>query len=254
MEAVRLFMRNNRALESVSLHIDDLEGSSKGPPVHLLNLKSLIIGLPVKKLSTIFRVPAFRRLSSLRISSDDDDLYTLSATGDQITLTVKCYPRDFAETWEDLTGDAKPAIRHVRLYDGPEEAIEHYCRDNSTIVLLMVDAQTLEVGFSYVMGWYRSFWDDLKQLGTQLKTIRFEVSGEMEPCPEDGFLNVYDDMDSEVWDNIEDLVKYRFDQGRPFSTVERLVVSESERENRMQDYVWRCFYGSRKLSQYVRRA
>ena len=252
-EAVRLFMRNNRSLESLSLNIDAFEGTSKGPPAHLLNLKSLTVGIPVKKLSTIFRVPAFRRLSSLQISSDSDaDIYTLSATGDDITLTAKCYPRDFTETWEDLTGEAKPVIRHIRLYDDGSEEVDHSCGDNSTIILLMVDAQTLEVGLNYATGWYRSFWDDLKQLGTQLKTIRFEVSGEMEPCPEDGYLSVHDDTDSEVWDSIEDLVKYRFDQGRPFSTVERLVTSENERENRMQDYVWRCFYGCRQLGQYVR--
>ena len=243
-------MHNNRSLVSLSLDIDTFEGDSKGPPVHLSNLESLTVYLPVnKKLSTIFRVPALQRLSSLRISSEDADMYTMSATGDRIALTAKCSPRDFAETWEDLTGYAKPVIRHIRLYDGPEE-VDHYCLDNNTIVLLMVDAQTLEVGFNYMSGWYRGFWGELKQLGTQLKTVRFEVSGEMEPCMDDDDW----DIDDEVWDNIEDLVKYRSDQGRPFSTVERLVVSESERENRMQDYAWRCFYGCRKIGQYVRRA
>ena len=125
-EAVRLFMLNNRSLESLSLQIDTIEGGSKGPPVHLSNLKSLTIGAPVKKLSTIFRVPALRRLSSLRISTDSEaDIYTLSATGDEITLTAKCYPRDFAETWEDLTGEAKPLIRHIRLYDDEPEEVDH---------------------------------------------------------------------------------------------------------------------------------
>jgi len=117
----------------------------------------------------------------------------------------------------------------------------------------MMDAQTLEVGFNYLTGWYSSFWEDLKQLGTQLKTIRFEVSGDMEPCP--AYDCIHDDFDCAMWDTIEDLVKYRFNQGRPFSAVERLVVSEKgekERENRLQAYVWRCFYGIRKLGQYVR--
>ena len=249
-EAVRLLLHNNRSLVSLSLDVDTFEGDSKGSPVHLVNLESLTVDLPVnKKLSTIFRVPGFQRLSSLRISSEDAEMYTMSATGDRIALTAKCSPRDFAETWEDLAGYAKPAIRHIRLYDGPDE-VDHYCPDNNTIVLLMLDAHTLEVGFNYMTGWYRGFWGELKQLGTQLKTIRFEVSGEMEPCvDEDDW-----DVDDEVWDNIEDLVKYRSEQGRPFSTVQRLVVSESERENRMQDYAWRCFYGCRKIGQYVRPA
>ena len=248
-EAFRLLMCHNRSLESLELKWVDLEGDSKGPPVNLVNLKSLTINRRLKKLSTTIRIPAFQRLSSLLISSQDADMYTLSATGDEITFTTECFLDDFAETWEDLTGYAKPVIRHIRLYDGPEE-IDHFYPANSTVVLLMIDAQSLEVGFNYLRGWYRSFWEDLKQLGTQLKTIRFEISGDMEPCP--AYDCVHDELDCEMWDTIEDLVKYRFDQGRPFSAVERLVVSESERENRLQAYVWRCFYGTRRLGQHVR--
>ena len=250
-EAFRSFMRNNRSLESLYLKWIDFEGDAKGPPVQLLNLRSLSVGPspPIKKLSTIILVPAFQRLSSLRISSADAEAYTISATGDDITLTAECSPRDFAETWEDLTGYAKPVIRHVRLYDG-SECVDHCGSDYTTVILLMMDAQTLEVGCNYLMGWYDGFWEDMKQLGPQLKTIRFEVSGDMDPCPNDGCM--HEDWDVELWENIEDLVKYRSDQGRPFSTVERLVVSESERENRLQAYVWRCFYGSRNVSQYVR--
>jgi len=250
-EAFRLLMSNNRSLESLELRWIDLDGESKGPPVHLLNLKSLIVDRPPKKLSTTIRIPAFQRLSSLRISSEDADLYSLSATGDEITIKTECFLDDFAETWEDLTGYAKPVIRHIRLYDGPAH-IDHYGGDNSTVALLMMDAQTLEVGFNYLLGWYGSFWEDLKQLGTQLKTIRFEVSGDMEPCLD--WNCTHDDLDCDLlmMETIEDLVRYRFDQGRPFSAVERLVVSESERENRLQAYVWRCFYGTRKLGQYVR--
>jgi hypothetical protein len=250
-EAFRLFMRNNRSLESLYLKWIDFEGESKGPPVQLSNLKSFSVGLgpPVKKLSSIVIIPAFHRLSALRISSEDAETYTISATGDGIKLTAECFLHDFAETWEDLTGYARPTIRHVRLCDGPE-FVDHCCNDNTTVVLLLMDAHTLEVGCNYLMGWYDSFWEDLKQLGPQLKTVRFEVSGDMEPCPDDGCL--HEDWDGELWENIEDLVRYRFDQGRPFSAVERLIVSESERENRLQAYVWRFFYGSRKIGQYVR--
>jgi len=250
-EAFRLLMYNNRSLESLDLKWVNLEGDPKGPPVHLLNLKSLTIDRPPKRFSDTIRIPAFQRLSSLRISLKEDDVYRLSAAGDEITMTTECVLSDFAETWEELTGYAKPVIRHIRLYDGPESVDHYYYGNNSTFVLLMMNVQTLEVGFNYLTGWYGSFWEDLKQLGTQLKTIRFEVSGDMEPCSDYGC--IYDDFDCEMWDNIEDLVKYRFDQGRPFSAVERLVVSESEtRENRMQAYVWRCFYGTHKLGQYVR--
>ena len=248
-EAFRLLMCNNRSLESLHLKWVDLEGDSKGPPVQLLNLKSLTVDCHPKKLSTTIRIPAFQCLSSLRISKGSD-MYILSAVGDGITITADChFLEDFAETWEDLTGYAKPVIRHIRLYDGLEH-IDHYCSDDSTLVLLMMHVQTLEVGSNYLAGWYRSFWDDLKQLGTQLETIRFEVSGDVEPCFDRDCR--HDNSDCGVYDSIEDLVKYRFDQGRPFSAVERLVVSESEKENRLQAYVWRSFYGTRKIGQYVR--
>jgi hypothetical protein len=107
----------------------------------------------------------------------------------------------------------------------------------------MANVQTLEVGYNYLQGWYNGFWDDLKQL-TQLKTIRFEVLKDM--CLDD-----CTHFDCSCWNTIEDLVKYRFEQGRPFSAVERLVVSESERENRLQSYLWRWLYGTHKLAQYV---
>ena len=61
------------------------------------------------------------------------------------------------------------------------------------------------------MGWYKNFREDLKQLGTQFKTIRFEVSGDLEPWLE--IDDRHDDVNGEMWDNIADLVKYRFDQG-----------------------------------------
>ena len=250
-EAFRSFMRNNRSLESLHLKWIDFEGDTKGPPIQLLNLKSLSVGPgpPIKKLSTIILVPAFQRLSSLLISSTDAETYTISATGEDIALTAECSLCEFAETWVDLTGYAKPVIRHVRLYDGPE-FVDHCCLDNTTVVLLMMDAHTLEVGCNYLMGWYDSFWEDLKQLGPHLKTIRFEVSGDMDPCPDD--ICFHEGWDIELWENIEELAKHRFDQGRPLSTVERLVVNESERENRSEAFVWRCFYGSRKISQYLR--
>ena len=76
-ETFRLFIRNNRSLESLYLKWVDFEGDPKGPPVQLLNLKSLSVGLPVKKLSTIIRVPAFQRLSSIQISSEEAEIYTI---------------------------------------------------------------------------------------------------------------------------------------------------------------------------------
>ena len=61
-----------------------------------------------------------------------------------------------------------------------------------------------------------------------MKTIRFAVEGRGE----------YQDRKGGLLDQIEELVKYGFEwQGRPFSAVERMVVSKSERANREQGCV-----------------
>ena len=249
-EDFRSFLFNNRSLESLGLKYAEFEGDSIGPPVCLSNLKSLDVGLADNKLPTIIRVPALRNLSSLRIGSDDEaEWYTLHATGDGIVFSASCFPSGLAETWEDFTRYARPTIHHVHLEDSVAE-VEFY--SDTTFALVLLDAHTLEIGDCLFPFWYGGFLDDLKQLGPQLKTIRFAISEELDPFPEDG-----DDTGlwgDELFDNIEELVRYRFSQGRPFSVVERMVTSKSERTNRGQDFVWRCFYNSRELGRYVQPA
>jgi len=240
-EAFRLLMHNNSSLESLVLKGVDLKGNSKGPPVHLLNLKSLTVSSPSRKLSTVIRIPALQRLSSLQISSKYG-AYRLFAEGDDVTLTIK--GSNDIEDWENLTGYAKPVIRHIRLYDRPIPAGTAMVENtNNVAASLLANAQILEVGYTYLRGSYHGLWDDLKQL-THLKTIRFEVLN-------DRCLDYCTDLECSRWNAIEDLVKYQFRKGRPFSVVERLVTSNSERENRLQAYMWRWFYGTHKLARYV---
>jgi len=249
VEAVRLFLLNNQSLESLDLKYVDFEGDSKGSPVHLPNLKSLVACYPAERLSTIIRVPPFCRLSSLRISSSQDTTCSLYATGDGITFSAECFARNFAETWGGLTGYARPTIRHIRLEGGRGVGD---CGDYGIMfVSVLSDAHTLEIGNGYFPFWYDRFLDDLKHLGPQLKVIRFAISDKLEPFKRS---DEYEACGGFLLDQIEELVKYRFERGRPFSTVERMVVGGSEWANRQQDYVWRCFYGSRKLCQYVRPA
>ena len=251
VEILRLFMLDNRSLESLSLCIAGFGGSSEGLPVDLLNLKSFSVVLCPNVLSTIIRVPALQRLSLLQTSHEEvavSGALKLLATGDGITLSIITDQRSVAEVWQDLTGHARPTILHVRLcdYTADDWGDADGCGE------LLVGVHTLEVGRDYLLCWYNEFLDDLKRLGSQLKTIRFEVWEEMEPFEEWGSR---DEMyGHDLLDKIEELVKYRFEIGRPFSVVERMVVYESERSNRQQDYVWRCFYSDRKLGQYVRPA
>ena len=93
------------------------------------------------------------------------------------------------------------------------------------------------------------FWAGLKGLGPQLRTIRFEVPERLEP---------FGGSDDPTWfwavrvlDRIADLVEHRFKEGRPFSTVERMVVSEDEQVDSLQDRVWRRFYDGRRIWEYL---
>jgi hypothetical protein len=255
-DAFRLFMLNNQFLESLSLDILDFHPSDlEAPPVQLLNIKSFSIYSCPGIMSGIICIPALQHLSSLCISlnmaSGFGDII-LDAIGDGISLSVKTSICDTADAWEDITGYARPIIRHARLWGypkDPEDARHCYGRE---VLPLLVDVHTLEVGRGYLPFFYSGFLDDLKQLGPQLKTIRFEVWEEMEPSAESG--DEYERWWGRRLDEIVDLVKCRFEQGRPFSAVERMVVSESERSNRLQDHVWRCFYRSRNLGQYIQPA
>ena len=252
VETFRLFITNNRSLESLSLKQAEFEGNSRGPPVSLYNMKSFTIDFHAKNLSTIIRIPALQRLSSLLITKDDPfcSWYRLRATGDGIVLSTTCDVQNIAEVWQDLTSYVRPTIHHIRFYDDvydhDDDDDDH---DGVTLASLLVDVRTVEIGKGYWTSWYNSFVEDLKQTGPQLKTVRFAISDEHEPFQRD---EEYEDWGGLLLDEIEELVRFRFEQGRPFSVVERMVVSGSERTNRQEDYVWRCFYGSRRLGQYVR--
>ncbi|KAF9647975.1 hypothetical protein BDM02DRAFT_3116147 [Thelephora ganbajun] len=250
VEAFRTFILNNQSLETLSLMYTEPEDDSSGPPVNLSNIKSFYIDCPSKTLSTFVRIPAIRRLSSLCISIREEGAtwWTFCATGDGITFTVKHLLDEIVEAWEDLTGYASPTIRRVRLQSVPRH-IHFNGRGGGEEILPLMNVHTLEIGDGYVPLFYSGFMDDLKELGPQLKTIRFEIPEGTDPFKKS---DRYEGWGGSLLNNIEDLVKYRFEQGRPFSSVERMVVSESEWVNRQQDHVWRCFYDDRRLDQYIR--
>ena len=253
-EAFRMFMLSNQSLESLSLDIYHFKGDLNGPPVILPNLKSFTLQFSPEFVSKIVRVPALQHLSSLEVSLEgivDDMEVILTATVDDFTILVKTDLRDVIGIWEGLTRDARPTIRHVRFckYSEGEDYDWESDFNGSAVIPLLVDAHTLEIGRGYLLSWYHGFLDDLKQLGPQLKTIRFEIPEGMGP-PKDSS-DVYERHGGKLLDQIEELVKYRFEHGRPFSVVERMMVGETGRVRRQQDSVWRCFYGDRGLGQYV---
>lgn len=247
VEDVRLFLLNNQSLESLEFQFVIFNGSPEGPPVHLLNIKSLVTGLASAELSTVMRVPALSRLSSLRVSASQGD-YTLRAVGDGITFSTRL-GEEFGSVWESLIGYAKPAIRHICLDGDVETGGHHDC--SAIFAPMLLDAHILEVGDGYFPSWYDGFVEDLQQLGPQLKILRFAIPEGMELFGGNGG----DEEDRDILlGEITELVKYRFEHGRPLSSVERMVVGGDERLNRQQDFVWRCFYRSYMLGQYVQPA
>ena len=250
-ETFRAFILNNISLETLSLGDPYFDGSPNGPPVNLLNLKSLTVGRTFYDLSTIFRIPAIQRSSSLLVSFTNINYarFKICASGDGFSFAFHGDLTDILRSWHNFTRDAAPTILHVRLENLASDVDEYMCGDETvTATSLFADAHTLEIGYGFMLYCYKNFLDDLEELGPQLKTIRFEVREESEPF--EGSDN-YWDWDGELFHAIVDLVVYRSQQGRPFSLVERMVVSEGERVNRQQEFVWRCFYSDRSLDHYV---
>ena len=241
-EAFRTLMLNNRSLETLSLEEIYLWGGSNKPPVHLTNLKSFSIAHCPENLSRLIHVPAFQRLSSLHIT-EECDRFIYHGTGDGIAFSIRDDPWSIARIWWKLTESARPAIHYIRLHSYPGRGNLINNRDG-TVIPLFADVHTLEIGYLYTGYFHGGSMDDLKKLGPQLKVIRFELPPESLEGP-DG----YESPERQVLDDIEDLVRYRFKQGRPFSVVERVVTSESARSNKLQEHVWGRFY--ERLERYV---
>lgn len=244
-ESFREFFLNNKSIETLSLACVWLQNHSNGPPVILSNLKSLTVYDCHDVSLALVHFPTLQRLSSLLISPADHEpgRFTLHTNGPGITFTTVDFIRSRVGDWKDFTKHCRPTIRHLRLENPEGLKLSDYCWGPDAVTALSWDVHTLEIGRGY------GFWVDLKELWPELTTIRFEIPDTMEQLWEPG-------QEHEIWggkilDYIEELVIYRSEHGRPFSAVERMVVSESGWVNRRMDLVWRRFYDDRCLDRYV---
>lgn len=159
-ESFRMFILNSQFLETLALFYINLEGDSNGPLAALPNLKSFSIHYSEYSrgmLSTIFRVPALQRLSSIVISATEEDnslFFTLRATGDEIVLTIKCDLQGIEDAWKDLTGYAKPKIQYVRF--GNPIGQDFYHAGSERVETLSMNAQRSIVvrGFEFRLPGY----------------------------------------------------------------------------------------------------
>lgn len=106
-------------------------------------------------MATLVHVPTLKRLSSLHISCAEDEgegdgRFAFYATGDGIAFSVKSDPVEIGETWQDLTGYARPTIQHVRLHDGEKQVVELADGEGGAIISLFMDAHTLEIVYKYL--------------------------------------------------------------------------------------------------------
>ena len=264
-EEFRLFILQNRTLTSLQLSIR-IKGSTKGPPVDLLNLKFLRITRCTKAVAAIFRVPALKHLSSLRISGE-----AIDATGGGISFYMESPSNCLLEDWRNLTQDSPPTLRHVRADGEPVECMSLDPDSQAMVSTFMRDADTLEIGLYYSGWWNGGLWDELKLLGPQLRTLRLEAIKHVAPLddtiPSDPYVPKKKGegfernrvrpcaiRDNYVFDMVAELAERRLREGYPLSSVERMIVNDDEEENRLLDHVWGWLYHDRGIEKYLAHA
>ena len=183
-EGFRRVILNNQSVETLSMGCNTFEGNSNGPPVVLSKLKTFSVNVTDrnsrKTISTLLRVPALQRLSSLLISAATGeeymtDWFIFRATGDEIVFSIWCSLECIVATWQGLTGYPSPTIRRVRL-ENPGR-LDFDIKEGGGVITLFEDAHTLEIGKDCV-NIYCGFFNDLQTLRSKLKTIYFETPEE----------------------------------------------------------------------------
>ena len=175
---------------------------------------------------------------------------TLRASGDGISLVAMLSVDMVVRGWEDLTRDTRPTIRHVRVSDEQPDCVGPRCFLHELVDIPMEDATTLDIALSFSRCPAGLLWGDLKEVGLRLKTIRFEISEKFHPYGQSSDLSTFG-WDSLWWDWIVELVKFRFECGLPLSAVERMVVTENEEVNRLQDLVWERFLEDKDIAKFL---
>ena len=248
----------NKSLETLSLDRIKFKGNLDQQPVTLGEIRSFSLhqtsSESVTTLSTLIHIPAFQHISSLYISPKEDGKVScwplLRATGQDITFTVDGDPDDVVAAWEGLVGYLRPTIQ-CNCYESPG----HFCNNglqvgtSEIILTLFTDAHTLNISCAHsclsFSCLYPDFWDNLKKLGPELTTIQVEIPKQSQwKASECGC----DPKSERLIVAIEDLVRYRFEHGQPFSSV-KSMVSESDKVNTEQELIWREFLD--RLDQYV---
>ena len=243
------FIAGNKSLVSLSLShcsFPDRAQLSRVTPITLPELKSLrlmdIYGLP--GFPGLIDVPAFKTISSLRISTQKSDVgfYGLdllvrasSEDGFQLSYNTP-NSEEVALDWPGVMHDAEPRPTFVRLEGQELDPIEDVQMELSPLPLF-VNAKVLEIGASFAGLWYRDFWKDLGKVGPQLTTLRLEVIEGMKPM---------------VAKSVEKFAKARFNKGTPVAKLERMTFEEMNKEDEEKaKKLWEEFRAGLNIDQYL---
>jgi len=244
------FISRNRSLVSLSLSrcsFPNRAQVSQVTPIKLPELKTLrlmdIDGLP--GFPGLVDVPAFKTLSSLRISVQKDidlaspyavDILVDAESDGGFRLSYNT-PDVFevVSDWFGVMNDAEPSLAFIRfegrglVFMGNEK--------KASPLSLFVNAKVLEIGGSFTDLWYRDFWKDVGKVGPQLTTLRLEVIEGMNPG---------------VAKSVRELVRKRFNKGVPLGKLERMrFEGMSEEDEEKGKELWDEFWAGLDVGQYL---
>lgn len=244
------FISGSPSLVSLALsrcEFPDREKSSRATPVKLSELKTLrlinvygLTGLP-----GIIEVPAFKTLSSLHISTRKEegamsyvpDFEVRAENDDGFRLFYDSQNNDeLASEWLGITRNADSSPALVRLEGRDLHSRDKYGMRNSPLPLF-VNAKVLEIGASFAGRWYRDFWKDLGNIGSQLTTLRLEVVEGMDPT---------------VAESVRGFAKARLEKGMPLMKLERMKFKGLDEEGEEKaEKLWEEFRAGLNIDQYL---
>ena len=242
------FISGNSSLVSLSLlhcSFPDRPQLSQVTPIKLPKLKTLRL-MSVDGISGfpgLVHVPAFKRLSSLRISAwrnaldpcVDFLIHAESGDGFQLLYDATCF-FEAASDWLGLTDSADPSPVFVRFERRELGRVRAGGMRTSPLVFFS-SAKVLEISAPFTGYWYRDFWGDLEKIGPQLTTLR---------------LGVIEGTGPEVSKSVEELVRARFNKGMPLTNLERMTFEEtSEEDEEKAKKLWEEFRAGLSIDQYL---
>lgn len=241
------FISGNPSLVSLTLcHCDLVDFSSSRvtvTPVELTKLKTfrLMDVYPLSSLAVFIEVPAFKTLSSLRVSTmingygpgigicaENNDGFQLFHGGTDDYW--------FLSNWLDLTCKADPNITFTRI-EGNYPSVNGGGGAEFSPLPLFVNAKVVEISASFAGPWYDDFRKNMENIGPQLTTLRLEVVERMFPG---------------VATSVEEFAKARMDKGMPLAKLERMEFEEmSEEDEEKAKGLWDKFWAGLNIEPYL---